>query len=181
MKKIPATILSISLLIPGFVAATQDPFDAYVDKMIKEAEENGTAIHVESHSSVTTGGQVAGQTVTDGDVSASSHIETRINAGEDGGTVYVKTETSQNGETETEEYTKEVEPGEPIEVKASAKVTPEEAEIETEIQGETMEASSTIGADAVETEDVSITGRIESALESVPGFFRKVIEFVKFW
>ena len=91
---------------------------------IQNAKDGGGTVIIENHSSASTGGQVAGagQTVTDGEGNASSHTETRINAGNDGGTVQVKIETSRNGETEKEEYTKEIEPGKPVEVNVSAKV-----------------------------------------------------------
>lgn len=183
--KISLSIITVaSVLLPGLAAAAQDPFDAYVERMIQDAHESGAVVNVESHSSVSTGGQVAGagQTVvTDGDVSASSHTETRINAGNDGGSVYVKTETSKNGETEVKEYMQEIEPGEPVEVNVAAKASNESAESTVEIQGETMAEITTTGArESVEAE-ISVATRVEAALKSVPSFLRKIFDLVKFW
>ena len=173
MNKLLTKLITASILLPGLVAA--EDFESYVERMIQNAKDGGGTVIIENHSSASTGGQVAGagQTVvTDGDVSASSHTETRINAGNDGGTVQVKIETSRNGETEKKEYTKEIEPGKPVEVNVSAKVTPEGAEMETEIQGETMEASE----DPVEDE-VSVSARVETVLKSVPTFIKKIFSF----
>jgi hypothetical protein len=180
MKKISTTIAMMSVLFPGLVLAAQDPFDRYVEKMIEEAKENGAVVNVESHSSVSTGGQVAGagQSATDGDVSSSSHVETRINAGNEGGTVEVKVETTKNGETEKKEYTEEIEPGKPVNVNVSAEVDSEGSEIKADIDGEA--AAEDVASDDVDTE-VAIMARVESAFEAVPNFFKKVFGFFFGW
>jgi hypothetical protein len=180
MKHTPFILMV--LLLPALAGAQED-MAAYIEQMIERSGNgSGAVVNVESHSSVSTGGQVAGageSVVTDGDVSASSHVETRINAGNDGGTIYVKTETSKNGETETEEYTKEIAPGEPVEVNVSAKASNEGSEVETEIQGETMEPTH---EEAEETKShVAIMARVETAFKVVPSFFKRVFSFVKFW
>lgn len=179
MKKFSATLLTASILLPAFVAA--EDFESYVNRMIQNAKDGGGTVIIENHSSVSTGGQVAGpgQTVTtDGDVSASSHTETRINAGNDGGTVYVKTETTKNGETKKEEYTKEVEPGMPVEVNVSAKANSEGSHIKANIDGEAVfEDVSSVDADA----DVAIMTQVETAFKAVPLFFKKVLGFFFGW
>src|SRR3989344_7569306 len=172
MKKFSAILLTASILLPGFVAA--EDFESYVHRMIQNAKDGGGTMIIENHSSVSTGGQVAGagQTVTDGDVSASSHVETRINAGNEGGTVQVKVETTRNGETEKkEEYTKEIEPGKPVEVNVSAEADRDGSAIDTEISGEFV-------ADDAGTE-IAIMSRVETAFKAVPSFLKKVLGF--FW
>lgn len=183
MHKISTVIIAAGVLLPGFIAA--EDFESYMNRMIENAKQGGGTVIIENHSSVSTGGQVAGAgeaVVTDGDVSASSHTETRINAGGSGGEVYVKTETSQNGETKTEEYTKSVAPGEPIEVNVSARATNETMESTTEIQGEMMQgATSTTDSDMEKERGVTVTTRFEAAIEAVPGFIKKIFVFLKFW
>lgn len=176
MNKFLTKLIVASILLPGIALA--EDFASYVHRMIQNAKDGGGTVIIENHSSASTGGQVAGagQTVTDGDVSASSHVETRINAGNDGGTVYVKTETMKNGETQKEEYTKTVKPGTPVEVNVSAKVTPDSAEMETEIQGETMDSLTDAGSD---DEEIAIIARVETAFRAVPTFFKKILGF--FW
>lgn len=179
MKKFPVTFMTISLLLPGFVSA-EGSFESYVERMIKNANDGGGTVIIENHSAVSTGGQVAGagQTVTDGDVSASSHTETRINAGSDGGSVYVKTETKRNGEVEkSEEYTKTIEPGKPVHVNTSAKADPGGSEVETEIQGEVMHKQST-SSDAQSGERITAVARFQAAFASVPAFFKKLLSFL---
>lgn len=179
MKKFLTTLTAASILVPSMIAA--EDLESYVNRMIDNAKEgNGTII--ESHSSSVSGGQVAGagQTVTTGDVSASSHTETRINAGDQGGTVYVKTETKRNGEVEkSEEYTKKIAPGKPVQVNVSANADTEGSEVETEIQGEVMDEHSTSSGES--NDGVTAIARFEAALASVPTFFKKVFSFVKFW
>lgn len=180
MKKFLSSVSLASLFLPGVIAA--ESIESYVNRMIDSAKEGNGTVIIENHSSVSTGGQVAGagQTVTTGDVSASSHTETRINAGNDGGTVYVKTETKRNGEVEkSEEYTKKVEPNQPVQVNVSAQADTEGSEVKTEIQGEVMDEHSTSSED--EEASVTAIARFEAALASVPTFFKKVFSFVKFW
>jgi hypothetical protein len=179
MKKLSMTIIAASILLPAFVAA--EDIESYVHRMIQNAKDGGGTVIIENHSSASTGGQVAGageSVTTDGDVSASSHTETRINAGNDGASVYIKTETSKNGETETKEYTKNVEPGKSVEVNVSAKVTPEETDTEASVQGEELQPSS---ADTESNTSAMIVARFEAAIESVPTFFKKIFSFVRFW
>jgi hypothetical protein len=181
MKKFLTPLTIASILIPSMVAA--EDIESYVNRMIENAKEGNGTVIIENHSSVSTGGQVAGagQTVTTGDVSASSHSETRINAGDQGGTVYVKTETKRNGEVEkSEEYTKQVSPGEPVRVHVSANADTEGSEVETEIQGEVMNEHSASSGESKE-EGVTAIARFEAALASVPSFFKKVFSLVKFW
>lgn len=179
MHKLPTTIAIMGILLPGFALATQNPFEIFVGKMIEEAKENGAVVNVESHSSVSTGGQVAGagQSVTDGDVSASSHTETHINAGNEGGTVQIHVETTKNGETEKEEYTKEIEPGKPVNVNVSAKVDSEDSETEAVIDGEVVSDDSASTSEG----EVAMMARVETAFKTVPSFFKKVLGFFFGW
>lgn len=182
MRKFVTTTVSIGILVPGFLFA--ENIESYVHRMIEHAQQGGGTVIIENHSSVSTGGQVAGageSIVTDGDVSASSHTETRINAGGSGGEVYVKTKTTTNGETKTDEYSKKVEPGEPIRVNVSAGATNEKVETSTEIQGEVMEGSSSTEDRADTTAGASVVARFEAAIDAVPSFVKKVIKFLKFW
>jgi hypothetical protein len=181
MKKFSTTIIAASILLPGIIAA--EDLESYVHRMIENAKEGNGTVIIENHSSVSTGGQVAGagQTVTTGDVSASSHTETRINAGGDGGTVYVKTETKRNGEVEkSEEYTKNLDPKKPIEVNVSAKADAEDSEVEAVIQGEVARESTT-SSEEDGAASATAFARFEAALASVPTFFKKVFSFAKFW
>lgn len=179
MKNALTTILGICILLPGFIFA--DDFAEYMNQVIERAQD-GEEVVVESHSSVSTGGQVAGagQSVTDGDVSASSHVETHINTGNNGGTVQVKIETSKNGEKKTEEYTKDIKAGEPVEVNAAAKVDSEGMKIETKVDGEVV-IDTEEGTESESDDDlkVAIESRIEKAFKAVPNFFKKVFSF--FW
>lgn len=180
MRKFLTTLATVSIFVPSMIAA--EDIESYVHRMIENAKEGNGTVIIESHSSSVSGGQVAGagQTVTTGDVSASSHTETRINAGDDGGTVYVKTETKRNGEVEkSDEYTKPLEPGKPVQVNVSAKTDSEGSAVETEIQGETMDGHSTSSADS--EKEITAVARFEAAIASVPTFFKKIFNFVKFW
>lgn len=188
MKTPFKTILLIALLFPAFASA-QDPFDAYVQTMIEQAQEaaaegNGTVI-IENHSSVSTGGQTAaaGQSVTDGDVSASSHVETYISTNDDGGTVQIKVETSENGETETHEYTEDIEPGEPVNVNVSAHADPDGADVQMSMGGESVDMEDIDTEDAEDPNGVRITvaATVEHALDSIPEFFKKVFSFFWSW
>jgi len=175
--KITTTLLTGIILLPAFALA-MDPFDRYVEENDIEIS-NESSIYNETSASASSGGQTAaaGQTMTDGDVSASSHVETRINAGSEGGEVYVKTETTENGETTTEEYTENLEAGKPVKVNVSAKATTEGSEVETKVNGETVEGDETSATAA--TVEFEFDSGIEKALRAVPNFFKKVFGF--FW
>lgn len=134
---------------------------------------NGTV--VESHSSANTGGQTAasGQTVTTSDSSASSHTETHINANGSGGTVEVKIQKTENGETTNEEYSKKVEPNEPVHVNVGVEASSDgEGETKVEVNGEAQ-------APVAET---SVQSEIKTFFTaSVPNFFRNIFSFVWLW
>lgn len=115
MKSLVSTLLTVSLFAPSATFALS------IDDIIANAKAGGATV-VESHSSASTGGQTvtSGQSVTTGASSASSHIETRINSGTEGGEVKVKVETTENGVTQTEEYTKPVASGEKVHIVTGA-------------------------------------------------------------
>lgn len=151
-----------------------------VEEMIEAARE-GYGTVVESHSSASTGGQRAssGESVTTGDVSASSHTETYINANGSGGEVKVKTETTKNGVTETNEYSKKIEPGAGANVKANARATDKETSSEVNIDGKIMEAVATTNPAQAQLA-TNVTADIGAFFTtSVPSFFKKVFSF--FW
>lgn len=177
MKKILTTILGVGVLIPGFALA-MDPFDRYIDENDIEISSEGS-IYNETSASASSGGQTAsaGQSVTDGDVSAESHTTTYINANGEDSTVYVKTEVSENGETKTEEYTKEIESGESVKVHVSAEASSDGSETEVIVNEEALSADASTTME-VEAETESDSG-IEKALKAVPHFFKKIIGF--FW
>ena len=181
-------ILLIALLFPAFASA-QDPFDTYVQSMIEEArqaaEEGNGTVYIENHSSVSTGGQTAaaGQSVSDGDVSASSRVETYINTGDDGGRMQVKIETSRNGEMETEEYTDDFAPGEPVNVEVRAHATSDDADVEVRVNGEATTTEPQRDEKTSENEEarVTVVAKVEHALGSIPGFFKKIFSFLWMW
>jgi len=81
-----------------------------------QIESSGSVKSVTSSSASSGGNSVSsGGNVTTG--SAESHVETTIKAGEGGGTVDIKAETSVNGKTSTEEIHKEYAPGEAIDIR----------------------------------------------------------------
>jgi hypothetical protein len=168
------TLLTLGLLAPAGAAY------AFVDiDSIIEAAKAGNGTYVESHSSASTGGQTAanGQSVTTGDVSASSHTETRINAGNNGGSVQVKVETSKNGETKTEEYSNPIEKGESVKVEVSARATDEESSAEIKVNGEGVDANE----ETTTTEDESVTFESKVKLlfsTSIPNVFKKAVSFL---
>ena len=107
------------MLVIAFVAPCTLFADSWVDGIISAAQNgNGTVVESHSSASVSTGGQTAaaGESVSSDDVSASSHIETHINASDSGGTIKVKVQTSENGDVHTEEYSKDLAPGESVQV-----------------------------------------------------------------
>lgn len=180
-----AVLLLVVFLVPH--AAIAD----WLDELVENAEQGGGTVIIENHSSVSTGGQVAGSgqaVVTDGDVSSSSHVETYINAGSNGGSAQVKVETSKNGVTETKEYSQEVGKGEPVHINVSAKATNAE-EAKVEVRGWDAEKKETVALEPATTSTtetktsarIVIQERLESALKSVPGFFKKVFGFLWGW
>ena len=185
VMKYLTTIFTMSLLAPAFVLAAQDPFDSYVERMIQGAQEGNGTVIIENTSSVSTGGQTAaaGESVTDGDVSASSHVETTINANNDGGTVQVKVETSQNGKTETKEFTKPIEADEGVKVNVSAHSDSNGTKVEADVKttsDESEDASSTTTEDTGNAwVEVTIETRVEKAFKAVPNFFKRIFHF--FW
>ena len=117
MRSLITTLLAIGLATP-----TSGAYALWIDNMIDNAKA-GNGTYIESHASAESGGQTAaaGQTVTTGNASASSRVETH--SGTSGGEVKVKVETSENGNANTEEYTKSFAPGvgTKVDVHASSK------------------------------------------------------------
>ncbi|MFZ2555844.1 MAG: hypothetical protein WAZ27_00875 [Minisyncoccia bacterium] len=182
MKTPTKIILIVALLFPAFASA-QDPFDRYIEEHHIEISNEG-AIYSETNASASTGGQTAaaGQSVTDGDVSSSSHVETYVSTNDEGGTVQIQIETSKNGETKTEEYIEEIAPGEPVNVNVSAKATNDDSEIEVKVQGETVigdEASTSQEVEGESEIEIEAGSIIEQAFTAIPSFFKKVLSF--FW
>lgn len=169
-------ILLIALLFPIFAGANE----------IRVS--NNGSIYNETSASASSGGQsaAAGQSVESGDVSSSSHVETYINAGNEGGTVQVKVETSQNGETETQEYTEEIEPGKPVRVDVSAKSDSDGSNVEMRVNGESTEGED-VASSTDESKEINALARVtalakvEHALSSIPSFFKKVFNFFWSW
>jgi hypothetical protein len=190
MKSLVTTLITIGLLSPlATYAAGDSAFDNYVQHM-KDAAAEGNGIVVETHASASSGGQTAsaGQAVTDGDVSASSHVETNINSNDDGGTVQVHVETSENGETETKDYTDEIQPGEPVKVQVSAHADSEGIKVETKVKAESAIAeaeadTASSSEEAAATSDVHADAEtgIEKVIMAVPNFFKKVLGFLFGW
>lgn len=162
---------AVSILFALVVPAVSLAFS--VEDMV-EAARAGHGTVVETHSSANTGGQTAasGQSMTTGDVSASSHSETRINANGSGGTVEVKVEKSENGVNTKEEYTKKVEPNEAVyvNVNVESSSTEDSSETKVKVNGETQTPESETHADA----GFEITTFFTA---SVPNFFKKVVGF----
>ncbi|OGG73335.1 hypothetical protein A3A38_01440 [Candidatus Kaiserbacteria bacterium RIFCSPLOWO2_01_FULL_53_17] len=192
MKSLTTTILATALILPGLAFAASDPFDVYVERMIKAAQEGNGTVIIENSSSISTGGQTAasGEAVSTGPSSASSKVETHINANNSGGSVEVKIETSKDGVVETKEYSKELGPDEPVNVNVSAEVNTEGTKVEVRgwdpvVKKEAaMEenASSTETADDAEAAvgiETEIKTSIEKALKAVPNFFKRIFSF--FW
>ncbi len=165
------------VIFTGFLSLAL-PFVAAAEEIVIY---NSGSVQTETRSSASTGGQTVrgGESVTTGDVSASSRTQTVINAGDEGGTVYVKTETSTNGETETREYAKEIKPDEPVMVNVSAKAESDSSRVETSIQGETQEAEATVVATSTRGASIEVESVFEKAFKVVPNLFKKVFSF--FW
>jgi hypothetical protein len=166
MKKILAISMLSMITMPSAIYAFS------VEEIIETARAgNGTV--VESHSSASTGGQTAasGQSVTTGDVSASSHTETRINANGSGGTVEVKVEKTENGVTTKQDYSKSVEPGEPVHVNVNVEASSDSEAGETTVVANGTTEEPVRG----EAEEQSEVATFFAA--SVPNFFKKVFSF----
>ena len=172
------TLLAFGLLAPtGTVYA-----DHWIDGIIESAKAGYGTVIIENNSSVSTGGQTAasGQTVTTGDVSASSHTETRINANDSGGSVQVNIQKTVNGETVKESYEQEIAPNEPVHVEVNAKATSVRgettSETSVELNGEAQQPQAETHENAPEDAGFEIATFFTA---SVPNFFKKVVGF--FW
>jgi hypothetical protein len=94
--------------------------------------------------------------------------------------MFVKTETTKNGETETKEYSKKLEAGEGVDVQVNAKATNEETSSEVLVDGEVVEATIIAENPAQAQLATSVVADISAFFTaSVPTFFKKVIGF--FW
>lgn len=167
MKSVISILMAFGLIAPATTYAMT------LDEMIAAAAA-GYGTIVESHSSVSTGGQTAesGESVVTGDASASSHVQ--INSSNSGGSVEVKTETTKNGVTETKEYSQELKPGEGAHVEASASATDEGTESEVRVDGEVVDAgAANASAASAVAADISafFTTTIPSVFEKIVGFF----------
>ena len=111
MKSLVSTLIAVGLLAPQ---AT------YAEIVIH----NSGSVTSYTSSSAHSGGQSAssGESVTTGDASASAYSETHVSS-DANGSVHVKVETSENGVTETREYSNTIATNTPIkvEVRASSK------------------------------------------------------------
>ncbi len=192
-----ATFLAAAFLAPAFAFAAMDPFDTYVNHMKAAAEaRDGTVIESHTSASASSGGQTAGagQSVTDGDVSASSHVETNINANDSGGSVHVKVETSKDGVTEAQEYTKSIAPGEGIDLDVSTSSSSGGASVSVKVKvrgwdpGKKESATSSDDASSLddETSSSSLSHSASVAADvgtfftaKLPDFFKRIFSF--FW
>lgn len=159
-----STLIALGLIAPAHAVYAFD-----LDSMI-EAAKGGNGTYVETHSSVSTGGQTShgGENVQTGDASVSSHTE--IHAGEDGGTVKVKIETTENGETKTKEFMHDIPKGEGVKVEANAESTDGEASSEVKVNDEVLEVKS-------ETHSATTSAVVGFFTETIPGLFKKVVGF----
>ena len=173
------------VVMPSFASA-----QSWVDELVREAsqaaEGRGGTVIIENHSSVSTGGKVVGSggsSVSDGDVSASSHSETYINVGSQGGEAKVKVETSRNGEIETREYEKNVGAGEDMHLTVSTRVDESGVEVEATSEDESgTETELEAGASSSISATTSVfKSRFESAMKVVPAFFSRVFGFLWSW
>ncbi len=163
------TLLTIGSLMP--TAAYALDIDALID-----AAKEGNGTYVETHSSVSTGGQTvkSGESVQTADAHASSYTE--INAGSDGGTVTVEIETSENGETSTKEYTQAIPKGEGVHVEANAESKGGESNAEVKVNGEVVEGEThTASASSAFNEKVTLL-----FTEKIPNLFKKVFSLFAF-
>ena len=180
MKSLITTLLAIGIIMPASSAYAMSVSD------IIDMAKAGNGVSVESHASANSGGQVVtgGQTVTTGDSSASTYTETHINDGQSGGSAHVKVETTENGETKTQEYTKPIEKGEgaKVEVNASSNngvstssVRVNDRDVETKADVETA-ASTSAQTAAASTAASKFSSFFSVKIQSV---FKKVFAF--FW
>lgn len=163
-----STLVALGLLAPAHAAYALD-----MDALI-EAAKNGDGTYVETHSSVSTGGQTAkgGESVQTNDASASSYTE--IISGEDGGEVKVKIETSENGETETKEFTAPIPKGEGVSVEVNAESKDGEASAEVKVDGEVVETDS----NESQTASAAVSTKISLLFtEKIPSFLKKIFSF----
>lgn len=166
MKSLITTLLTIGILAPvGTAYAFVD-----VDALIEKAKQ-GQGTYVESNSSVSTGGQTArsGETVTTGDVSASSHTETVIKADGSGSSVHVETSTTENGVTKKQTLSKDFAPEETVHVNANASSENGQATSEIKVNDTVIEADT-----AVETQSTIETTGAASASQSQGTLLRKI-------
>ena len=169
MKSLITTLLTIGIIVPGATYAFS------MDDII-EAAKAGNGTYVETHSSVSTGGQTAtgGENVQTGDANASSYTE--INAGPDGGEVKIKIETGANGETKTQEFTQPIEKGEGIKVEANASIKDGDSESEVKVNDEEVASNSNNSQTA--SASVAISSKISLLItQKIPLFFKKIFSF----
>jgi hypothetical protein len=147
--------------------------DTWINDLIESAK-NGNGTVVETHSSASSGGQrvSGGESVSTGDVSASSHVETYINADGSDGEVKVKVETSHNGETKTEEYVAPIQKG-TVKVETHSESNREYTS-EVKVDGEVV---------ATESGEPHVAAASESKIsvlfsEKIPEFFKDVLAFL---
>ena len=163
-----------ALLAIGMITPAGTAYAFSFDELV-EAAKNGNGTYVESHSSVSTGGETvhSGESVQTGDAHASSYTE--INAGPDGGEVKVKIETSENGETKSQEYSQQIPKGEGVNVEASATSENGESNTEVKVNGEVVETESQTASAAVST-------RISLLFtEKIPSYFKKFLNLFAFF
>lgn len=160
-----------ALVAVGLIAPVGAAYAFSIDDMI-EAAKNGNGTYVETHSSVSTGGQTVrgGTSVQTGDASASSYTE--IISGEDGGEVKVKIETSENGETNTKEFTAPIPKGEGVTVEANAESVDGESNAEVKVDGEVVGSNESQMASAAVGAKISLL-----FTEKIPSFFKKLFSF----
>jgi len=167
MKSLITTLLTIGVLAPIGAAYALD-----IDEMI-EAAKNGNGTYVETHSSVSTGGQTAkgGENVQTGDAHASSYTE--IRADNNGGEVKVKIETSENGETKTKEFTQEIPKG-GVKVEANAESKDGKSSAEVKVNGEVVEADSNVSQAA--SVSAAVSAKISLLFtEKIPNLFKRML------
>jgi hypothetical protein len=172
MKSLITTLVTIGLIAPTGAAYAID-----IDTMI-EAAKNGNGTYVETHSSVSTGGQTAqsGENVQTGDAHASSYTE--IHADNDGGEVKVKIETSENGETTTKEFTQDIPKGEGVKVEASAESNNGESSAEVKVNDEVVEADTSESHTA--SASAAVSARISLLFtEKIPSLFKRVFSLFR--
>ena len=176
MKSLFVSALVVAFLAPAAASAS------WVDEMMEEVKAqlpHGGGVYTETHSTVSTGGQHAasGQTITTSNSSASSYVETRINADSKGGDIKVKIEQSENENVTTEEYTKKIEPGMGARVEVSATSKSGESKTEVFVDGEEATPQSTSLAST--SGFISSESKIRTLFSvQVPRFFKKMFSFL---